>query len=246
MRAGEIPVLFTSFQEAEMSHMYASTKTWNPFVGCLHDCTYCGPTFKAQLKRQKRRCQDCYNYKPHIHRDRLKTIPSAKIIFVVGNGDICFCPIQFIREIIDRVKEHNKRCLYKTYYFQSKNPGCFKHFMRDLPDNAILLTTLETNRNKGYRKISKAPLPTARFKDFLKLDYPRKVVTIEPVMDFDLDIFTEWVRQIKPEYVWIGYNSKPKQVSLPEPEPAKMQQFIENLKKFTAVRGKELRNLVSL
>ncbi len=149
--------------------MYRNTKTWNPFVGCLHDCVYCKPSFKAQLKRQKKRCLDCYNYKPHIHRERLERIPSIKIVFVVGNGDISFCPIEFTKEIIEAIKKHNKRCSYKTYYFQSKNPRYFQHFLKDLPSNAILLTTLETNRDEGYRKISKAPLPTKRFQDFLAL-----------------------------------------------------------------------------
>lgn len=52
---------------------------------------------------------------------------------------------------------------------------------------------METNRDQGYERISKAPPPTERFRQFLALDYPRKVVTIEPVMDLDLDTFAGWV-----------------------------------------------------
>lgn len=226
-----------------MSHMYKETKTWNPFVGCLYDCVYCKPSFKAQMKRQKRRCLDCYKYKPHTHPERLKRIPSTKIVFVAAGADISFCPIEYTKEIIQAIKEHNKRCPYKTYYFQSKNPGYFEPLLKDLPTNAILLITLETNRDNGYRKISKAPLPTIRFRDFLTLDYPRKVPTIEPILDFDLDVFTERIRQIEPEYVWIGFNSRPKQVQLPEPPLEKVQKLINNLKEFTVIKGKELRNL---
>ena len=37
-------------------------------------------------------------------------------------------------------------------------PVYFERFLADLPDNVILLTTLETNRDDGYAAISKAPL----------------------------------------------------------------------------------------
>jgi hypothetical protein len=94
------------------------------------------------------------------------------------------------------------------------------------------------------KKYSGAPKPSIRYKDFLELDFPRKVVTIEPIMDFDLNIFSDWVLNIKPEYVWIGYNSRPKQVQLPEPSPEKTKQLADILKSNgIEVRGKELRGL---
>jgi len=224
------------------THMYSETKTWNPFVGCLHQCIYCIPSFQRQLKRWgKKHCSKCYNYEPHLHPERLDRIPSAKIIFVAGDGDITFCPSWFLMQIIKKIKEHNNKCLYKTYYFQTKNPRYLKPFIHLLPENAIILTTLETNRDDGYEKISRALPPSIRFRDFLELDYPRKVVTIEPVMDFDLEEFLDWIRQIKPEYVWIGFNSRPEQVKLPEPSMTKFHEFITRLKRFTNVRGKELR-----
>ena len=74
------------------------------------------------------------------------------------------------------------------------------------------------------------------------------MLTIEPVLDFDLNIFTDWVTQIHQQdtlqYVWIGYNSKHNQVKLPEPPVGKLKQFISNLKKLgIKVRGKELRGI---
>jgi len=62
-------------------------------------------------------------------------------------------------------------------------------------------------------------------------------------MDFDLDVFVDWIRQIKPEYVWVGFNSRPGQVRLPEPSMTKLHELITRLKRFTNVRGKELRGL---
>lgn len=226
------------------NHMYDNTTTWNPFKGCLFDCTYCRPSFQQQAKRQKRRCQQCYEYSPHYHKERLSSIPSAEIVFVSGNGDISFCDAEFTRQIIDRIKSHNKHCPYKTYYFQSKRPAYFNQFLDAFPANVILVTTLETNRDTGYEQISRAPLPTERYRQFAGLDYPRKVVTVEPLLDFDADIFARWIVNLKPEYVWLGFNSRPKQVALPEAEEEKVLGFVRDL--VTAginVRAKELRGL---
>ena len=224
--------------------MYHEAKTWNPFKGCDFACSYCVPSFQRQSKRQKSLCEDCYKYAPHCHEGRLKTIPGAKIIFVCGNADISFCPLNLSRKIIRRISEHNKRATYKTYYFQSKQPVYFEPLLMEFPENVILLTTLETNRDDGYDVVSKAPLPSERYKQFKALVYPRKVVTIEPVLDFDLELFDTWIKNIAPEYVWFGFNSKPKSVSLPEPTTLKAQELVDSL---TAagieVRGKTMRGV---
>jgi protein gp37 len=205
------------------SNMYAAAKTWNPFKGCEFDCSYCAPSFQRQSKRQKNLCQDCYTYTPHCHEDRLDKIPSAKIIFVCGNADISFCPSDFARRIIDRIVKHNIRAPYKTYYLQSKRPEYFTPLLPLLPDNVILLTTLETNRDAGYAAVAKAPPPSVRYRQFKALKYPRKVVTIEPMLDFDHKTFANWICSIRPEYVWLGFNSKPESVALPEPTPEKVR-----------------------
>ena len=228
----------------QASNMYAEAKTWNPFKGCLFDCAYCRPSFQRQSKRQKHLCQDCYAYIPHCHEDRLSKIPSARIVFVCGNGDISFCPPSFTRKIIERIKEHNTQSPHKTYYFQSKKPAYFQPFLVEFPENVILLTTLETNRDAGYDEFSKAPVPSKRHRQFKSLDYPRKVVTIEPVMDFDLDVFFRWIRGLHLEYVWLGLNSKPEALILPEPPPDKLRDLAAMLvQEGIEILGKELRGL---
>ena len=233
--------------------MYPDTKTWNPFVGCRHGCVYCIPSFQRQLKRVAGHinCQDCYDYKPHYHPERLGRIPSSPIIFVCGTGDITFCKGFFVRRIFGAIDEHKQR-MEKTYYFQSKNPACFNLYLDwflENRDKVILLTTLETNRDEGYRDISKAPLPSIRFHDFHDLKYPRKVVTIEPVMDFDLEIMVTWMNMLKVqgslEYVWFGYDSK--NCGLPEPPIEKAQTFVDMLQDLgIEVRGKTLRGVTIL
>jgi len=224
--------------------MYDNARTWNPFKGCLFDCLYCRPSFQAQAKRQMHNCSKCYNYIPHTHEDRLAKIPSAEIIFVCGNSDISFCDPDYTKRIIDAVKIHNRRCPDKTYFFQSKKPSYFEPFLKEFPGNVILLTTLETNRDEGYREIAKAPLPTDRYRQLLELNYPRKVLTIEPVMDFDLDIFSSWIVELAPEYIWLGFNSRPKQVHLPEPSENKLLEFINIIQSHNiTIKGKDLRGI---
>ena len=227
------------------SNMYATAKTWSPFKGCEFDCTYCKPSFQLQAKRQKHLCGDCYNYVPHCHPERLAKIPSAEIVFVAGNGDIAFCPPDFLKAILATIKKHNERCPYKTYYLQSKEPQCLVPFLDQLPPNIIIVTTLETNRDEGYELVSKASLPSERYQQFLALNWPRKVVTIEPVMDFDEDVFKRWLLTIKPEYVWLGLNSRTKQVQLPEPSAGKLTRLVKGLQKAgVALKLKEMRGIV--
>lgn len=225
------------------SRMYDAAKTWNPFKGCLWDCSYCIPSFQQQAKRQLHNCSECYHYRPHEHSERLAKIPSAEIIFVAGNGDICFAEPVFTRQIIAAIKAHNSRCPKKTYYFQSKQPAYFEQFLGDFSDNVILVTTLETNRDSGYGEVSKAPPPSVRYAQFKALGYPRKVVTIEPVMDFDECQFVSWIVDVQPEYVWLGYNSRPR-ARLCEPSEEKLRSFVAGLRAAgVALHLKDVRGL---
>ena len=68
--------------------------------------------------------------------------------------------------------------------------------------------------------------------------------TVEPVLDFDLDIFSDWIETIQPEYIWLGYNSRSKQVDLPEPSDEKLISLISRLKTSGInIREKELREV---
>jgi len=116
---------------------------------------------------------------------------------------------------------------------QSKNPRIFKFF--NIPSNVIIGTTLETDRDDLYKGISKAPLPSLRYMYFLDLTYPRKMVTVEPVIDFNLDVLLDWILNIKPCMVWLGYDSKKNY--LPEPELEKVKHLHWKLSKegFTVI-----------
>ena len=70
-----------------------------------------------------------------------------------------------------------------------------------------------------------------------------KMVSIEPIMDFDLDIMVQWMNDIKPEFVSIGADSKGH--NLPEPIPDKIRQLANELGHITHVKMKNnLRRLL--
>ena len=59
------------------------------------------------------------------------------------------------------------------------------------------------------------------------------MVSIEPILDFDLDVFTKWIKEIDPEFVSIGADSQ--NHHLLEPPADKIKALIKELKTFTKV-----------
>ena len=195
------------------------THTWNTIKGkCPHDCVYC------YMKIYKQ---------PELHFDEkeLKTdLGSGNFIFVGSSCDMWADDISIwlISQIISHCKRFDNR-----YLFQSKNPFRFKSIGK-FPSKTILGVTIETNRE--YSDISKAPYLWTRYADFLQLDLP-KMVSIEPIMDFDLDVLVQWIKDINPEFVSIGADSK--RHNLPEPDGDKVRQLISALQESTVVKIKK-------
>jgi hypothetical protein len=204
------------------------TKSWNPFVGCKFDCVYCEDSYKSLLRWNGRMldCPRCVAYDPHTHPERITRLPSERVIFVVSNGDISFCDPAFLDQIINVMRNDKKKD--RVFLMQSKNPACFASILQKLPQNVVLMTTIETNRDSGYSSVSKAPLPGQRFQDFLKLDWPRKAMVMEPILQFDLNVILQWATALKPEAIFIGKESKRK-CSLQEPTDTEIQELHREL-----------------
>ena len=200
---------------AKKTNMYnLSAAQWNPFSGCKHNCDYCRKSFQRQLKRwAKKNCPECYDFRPHKHPERLKqTLPKTRhmqFIFTCSNGDIAFCPTDYLTNIIERIKQEPDR----TFLIQSKNPQTFNRVV--FPKNVILGVTLETNKEELCAKLSTTPTPSQRYSDFMKVNHSVKMVTIEPVLDFDMEVMTGWIENINPCMIWLGYDSGKNK--LPEP-----------------------------
>jgi len=63
-----------------------------------------------------------------------------------------------------------------------------------------------------------------------------KYLTIEPIMDFDLDKLVRIIKTAKPKQVNIGADTGNN--GLPEPSKEKVLQLIEEIEKFTTIHNK--------
>lgn len=206
------------------------------FRGCDFKCCYCA--FCNTLKRSK--CKDDRDYKPHSHLEVLSKRPpptkEGEFVTIGMNGDISFASEETMQAIIHYCWLWAKH----TFLLQSKNPAFFHEYK--FPENVILGTTMESNKDTWYSThnatllksvvrywdISKAPSNNKRFDAMYELT-ARKVITIEPILDFDMEPFINAIIDLKPEWVWVGYDSKPERNYLPEPTLDKTQELIREL-----------------
>lgn len=216
------------------NRMYAEAKSLNFYVGCEFDCAYCKPSFQKLVKwSMGKRCPDCNTYTPHPHLERLEKAPPKVapdgFIFFPSCSDWWFIDYESGRRAVQYIEDHPDT----DFLLQSKCPYVFQLYPT-FPPNAILGTTIETNRMSTL-SISRAPTTVTRFMDFVKLKkrttVNRMMLTIEPIMNFDLNHMLGWVSRIKPWRIYIGYNSRPKEVKLKEPSLAKTSDLIDYLQK---------------
>lgn len=226
------------------------------FKGCHHGCIYCVPSFQRQAKRQLHRCKilneegipKCYTFEPHFHIERLQRGSSPKttgeqFVFFPKGGDPCYASQEELNWMLLFIRDNPQT----TFLMQTKNPSFF-NFIEHFPENLIIGITLESNEDvfntsskyKLYSQISKAPGMAARAHDFAEIKHNRKYVIIEPILQFDLTVLFYWLKVIKPDVIYIGYDTK--KCKLPEPKLDDTLDLIAMLKMegFT-VRQKTLR-----
>lgn len=201
---------------------------------CSHKCVYCyvdNPRFG----------------RPEKYKGKLRLIEkefevrygSDKTIFIENCNDLFAkeVPQEYINKII-------KHCLdwpRNTYVFQTKNPE--RYFEKGLfafPVDSVFGVTIETNRD--IPNIGAAPRPLDRMEEMIKLN-GRKFVTIEPVLDFDVDILAGWIAKINPEFLNLGADSK--NHNLPEPTVDKIHELVNKLKDY-GIELREKHNLARL
>ncbi len=219
--------------------MYSERKANIPaFRGCRFGCVYCEDTFQRLVKLNKK-CPQCTTFEPHFHPEALQRTPpktrDGEFITIGLSGDLSFANIREgeMLAILDYCCKWSDR----IFLLQSKNPAFFLNFV--IPKNVIVGTTIESDAGffwkpkseyglgiTTYNKISKAPIPRIRAHAMAELQC-RKAITIEPILEFNDTILTEWILKIKPEIVWIGYDSRNNK--LPEPSLEHTQSFVSEL-----------------
>ena len=198
------------------------THTWNTVKGeCPHSCSYC---YMHRWGKQK---------PVHFDEKELKTnLGKGNFIFVGSSCDM------FAEDIdtawtIKTLQHCNK--FDNKYLFQSKNPEWFDMAAIHLDKEFVLCTTIETNR--WYKDImGDCPTPEERAFAMSKTYGIKKFVTLEPLLDFDINEFIKIIRYCRPEQVNIGADSGNN--NMPEPSKEKILELIDELQKFTTIHSK--------
>jgi len=216
------------------------TRTWNPVTGCTHNCVYCWARRLAETKlRNTRKYRN--GFRPAIHEWEFGAkFRLGEVVFVTDMGDL-FCdaiPKEWILRVLSYVERFPSTC----FLFLTKNPARYHEFLDYIPKNAILGATIETNRDELYRKyrVSGAPPPSSRYKAMRDLEWDLKFISIEPILDFDPGEFLNWIIEVDPVLVYVGYDNWGNR--LQEPPFNKTLQFVEALSRYTAVFIKTLRS----
>jgi hypothetical protein len=203
---------------------------------CEHKCSYC----YVNNKRWGRAPRYCGEVRL-IEAETKTRLGSGNVIFKEHMNDLFAANVP--AEMVQMVLVHCQKWPDNTYVFQSKNPGRFQYF--NFPDSKLIFgTTIETNRDIP-KSISVAPQPHERMlamseKNIKRLD---KFVTIEPVMDFDVDILAGWIAKINPKFLNLGADSKNNH--LPEPTVEKIIALVNKLKTY-GIELREKHNLARL
>jgi hypothetical protein len=153
-------------------------------------------------------------------------------IFVCSGCDLFHEDIP--EEWIVRVMDHAGWHPGNGYLWHTKNPCRALGFQDQFREQDMLCVTIESNRE--YSAITKAPPPSERFAAVNKWKKPW-MLTIEPVMDFDLTDLAVMIGRNMPVQVNIGADSG--RNSLPEPDPEKLRLLIGWLKTRTEVHLKK-------
>lgn len=209
------------------------TETWNPVVGCLHNCTYCWARRLAETKlKNVERYRD--GFKPKLVEKELNRRFYKQSVFVSDMGDLFgeWIPAKWIIEVIEAIKKSPT----SNFLFLIKNPKKYHEFLGLYPENVILGATIETNRD--YH-VSGSPSTAERYKWMKELPFKNKVISVEPIMDFDFETMVQWIKEINPILVHIGYDNYNN--NLPEPSLSKTYQLIDQLRVFTRVKTLTLR-----
>jgi hypothetical protein len=170
----------------------------------------------------------------HLDEKEFKTdLGHDNFIFVGSSCDMFAKDIhgKWIVEVLAHCEQFRNH-----YLFQTKNPTRLWEWdvLTTMPMPSFVCTTVETNR--WYPSVMQnSPRPHDRIWGMSGFAI-KQYLTIEPIMNFDLDEFIAMIKFIDPRQVNIGADSGHN--NLPEPNRGKVLELIYELEKFTTVKQK--------
>lgn len=207
--------------------------------GCPHDCVYCYVKSFRNYERDwtgpVRLVEKELRVDYYAPWRGMKVVDGkfSDVSHLDGTGKTIFiehCSDLFAEgvpdECISRILTHTRMYPKNHYLFQSKNPARMVYWYQEMPCEIlpanILGTTIETNRDVPRTPpfLTKAPDPRMRYEAMCELRQmvgkdDKLMVTIEPILQFDLNVLSEWIIDIKPDFINLGADSK--RHNLPEP-----------------------------
>jgi len=208
------------------------THTWNPVKGkCGYGCLYCYVNKWGQKRSPI-----------HIdERELWSNLGSGNYIFVCSGCDLFHpdVPDYWIGMVVYHARQYQDN----QYLFHTKNPGRIlrlAHSGLSWPGASTVCVTVESNR--WFDEMGMASRPIARINCLSRIG-DRKMITVEPVMDFDTLEFSEQIISCKPAQVNIGADSCGN--GLVEPSRNKLEDLIAALYPHTKIYlKKNLRRLL--
>jgi len=224
------------------------TRCINPLGGkCPHECVYCWARDFAKRYNLKKYQSDVYQ----LYEKELKRVPKGSFIFVQDMNDI-FGRIYLghLYRIFEWIRDNPD----SQFLLLTKNPIWYVEFIRMenvIPSNAVLGCTIESDID--YPEYSKAPKQSERLFWMKELRHeigtgliysphttcPKIFISIEPILDFNLERFVKEIAMIEPWAVAVGYDNYGHR--LKEPTLDLTRKLIRELRSFTRVYIKTLR-----
>ncbi len=188
---------------------------------CSHACPYCyvqaigrrfgGTAHTGPLRLENKELQVKYG--------------SGRTYFIEHSNDLFQEAVTC--DWIDMILYHCRQWPENTFVFQTRNTDRAAKFEYLFPPGSMLGTAIETNRKAP----GNAPHPKHRARGLMRELYNetiRRFVTIEPILDFDVDGMLELLDIVRPAFVNIGADSKGH--GLIEPGAEKVLALIDGIK----------------
>jgi DNA repair photolyase len=200
--------------------------SWNAVKGeCPYQCSYC------YVGRWGNKQNPLHLDEKELRRD----LGRDKFIFVCSGCDLFHpaVPEDWINTVYARTLEYPGN----QYLWHTKNPQRYLNWRESFGNNDVLCATIETNFHIP-EIMGNAPAPEKRANAVAVLpEKYKRMITVEPIMKFNLKDFSYMILCTHPDQVNIGADSGNNK--LPEPTAKEIRSLMRVLERYTKVVPKD-------